>query len=345
MKKTLIYDFSGEGYAREPVIRRLKNGTLVCSFLTGGTGEPQNANVVKLSVSRDDGETWSWPETAVCHSERGCWATEIFTETERPFMVVHTYNTNDYRRESYRELQTFRQYLSEGGKTLGEPVSFAGGLNGVSIRQGIKMSDGEWLFPVYWQEVVYDFDWARNTIKEHAGEERYPFRCGVAVSADEGKTFSRFGYLVAPKSVWEPNCIELERGHILMLMRSNHEDFLRRSDSFDFGRTWTPTEVSDIENAHTKPTLFKIGNTVFLANNFVRAQGRQNRTHLQIRSSMDGRHWRTVCKPEPDEANFFYPHACVSEENRTVYLAYEDGIRHYLMRIGFDELLEREEGK
>ena len=83
MKKTLIYDFSGESYAREPVIRRLKNGTLVCSFLTGGTGEPQNANVVKLSFSRDDGETWSRPETAVQHSERGCWATEIFTETER----------------------------------------------------------------------------------------------------------------------------------------------------------------------------------------------------------------------------------------------------------------------
>ena len=101
MEKYLIYDFSEYGFAREPVIRRMPGGTLVCAFLTGGTAEPQNANVVMLSYSNDDGRTWTQPRTAVSHSERGCWATEIFTQTEHPFIAVHTYNTNSYKREHY----------------------------------------------------------------------------------------------------------------------------------------------------------------------------------------------------------------------------------------------------
>lgn len=336
MEKYLIYDFSEYGFAREPVIRRMPGGTLVCAFLTGGTAEPQNANVVMLSHSNDDGRTWTQPRTAVSHSERGCWATEIFTQTERPFIAVHTYNTNSYKREHYRELQTFRLALDGNGQPVGEPVSFCG-LNGVSVRQGFRMSDGEIFFPVYWQEVLYDFDWATDSTARHGGQQRYPFRCGCAVSRD-GVVFERFGYLDAPASVWEPTAVELEKGHIMMLMRSDAEAFLRRSDSFDFGRTWTKPAVTDIENAHTKPSLFKIVDTVFLVNNFVQAQGLKNRTHLQIRATRDGVHWRPACKPEEDDANFFYPHPCVSEETKTVYLAYEDGVKHFLVRIGFDEL-------
>lgn len=314
----------------------MPGGTLVCAFLTAERQSRKTPMVVMLSYSNDDGRTWTQPRTAVSHSERGCWATEIFTQTERPFIAVHTYNTNSYKREHYRELQTFRLALDGNGQPVGEPVSFCG-LNGVSVRQGFRMSDGEIFFPVYWQEVLYDFDWATDSTARHGGQQRYPFRCGCAVSRD-GVVFERFGYLDAPASVWEPTAVELEKGHIMMLMRSDAEAFLRRSDSFDFGRTWTKPAVTDIENAHTKPSLFKIGDTVFLVNNFVQAQGLKNRTHLQIRATRDGVHWRPACKPEEDDANFFYPHPCVSEETKTVYLAYEDGVKHFLVRIGFDEL-------
>ena len=51
-----------EPYAREPVIRRMKDGTLICLVLTGGPKEPANDNVVKIMRSSDDGKTWSEPE-------------------------------------------------------------------------------------------------------------------------------------------------------------------------------------------------------------------------------------------------------------------------------------------
>ena len=47
MEKYLIYDFKS-GYGREPIIRKTKNGTLLCICLSGGNWEPENANVIKI---------------------------------------------------------------------------------------------------------------------------------------------------------------------------------------------------------------------------------------------------------------------------------------------------------
>ena len=55
MEKYLIHDFK-ESYGREPIIRKTKNGTLLCMCLSGGNWEPENANVVKIQKSYDDGK-------------------------------------------------------------------------------------------------------------------------------------------------------------------------------------------------------------------------------------------------------------------------------------------------
>lgn len=49
-------------YAREPLLRRMPNGDLVCVCLSGGKTEPANQNLVIISRSKDDGCTWSAPE-------------------------------------------------------------------------------------------------------------------------------------------------------------------------------------------------------------------------------------------------------------------------------------------
>ena len=50
MKRTLIHEF--ETYAREPVIRRLPDGSLLCLFLTGGPTEPDNQNITAEDCSK-----------------------------------------------------------------------------------------------------------------------------------------------------------------------------------------------------------------------------------------------------------------------------------------------------
>lgn len=263
MERYLIHDFgkdpgesNGKDYAREPIIRRMKDGRIVCTFLTGGPTEPDNRNVLKLSYSDDNGRTWSKPEVIISHQNRGVWCTELFND----------------------------------GRTWKEPVSFPGGLNGATLRQGIVMSDGEWLFPLYWQETVRRFDWnidsslgdSEKQTDENTEGEAWPFCCGVAVSSDQGKTYQRYGYMKDPgnRSLWEPNCIELEDGHIVILMRDNANSYLRRCDSFDYGRTGGELVLTDLPNPNTKLTLLKINGKILLINNFNNVSGWMERTHL-----------------------------------------------------------------
>ena len=146
MEKYKICQFTP--YGREPVLRRMKDGSLICLFLTGGPKEPDNDNVVKCVRSEDDGKTWSTPEIVFAHNDRACWATEIFAECEKPFAIVQTY----YAPSVYGEIQSYRSYISDDGKTFSAPVSLPCPAKSVSVRQGIVLSNGDILFPVYWQE-------------------------------------------------------------------------------------------------------------------------------------------------------------------------------------------------
>ena len=352
MERYLIHDFgkepgekNGRDYAREPIIRRMRDGRIVCTFLTGGPTEPHDSNVLKLSYSDDDGKTWSKPEVIISHKNRGVWCTELFNEGRIPFLVVMTYCSENH----YRELQTFRSYSDDNGRTWKEPRSFPSGLNGVTLRQGIVMSNGEWLFPLYWQEVVRGFDWNNYSslsdlecqADEKVNGEPWPFCCGIAVSSDQGETYQRYGYMKDPgnKSLWEPNCIELEKGHIVILMRDNANSYLRRCDSYDYGRTWGELTVTDLPNPNTKLTLLKINDKILLINNFHNVSGWMERTHLEIWVSADNmRTWSQKVPIAHSDDRFFYPHAFTDEKQRKLYVAYENAEQHYLMHIPYDEL-------
>lgn len=333
MEKRLIWDF-GAQFAREPVLRRMPDGSLACLFLTGGPYEPHNQNVAMMSRSEDDGDTWSRPRTLFAHSRRGVWATELFTGGNTPMVVLHTYDAQSH----YRELQTFRAFTYDSGRTWTEPASFPCGLNGVSVRQGIVLADGRIVFPYYWQETTYDFDWIVDSSAQRDAA-RFPFRCGVAISEDGGKTYRRSGCLRGARGLWEPNCVETEPGHLVMLMRDKAADTLARSESFDGGRTWTEPADSGIPNPGTKATLIKTGSAVLLINNFCARRPWRERSSLKVCVSRDGmRTWSEGFPIEPPEACYFYPHAFADDARRTLYVAYENAVEHRLARIPYAEI-------
>lgn len=336
LERKLICDFSGTfNYAREPIIRRMEDGAIVCLFLSGGDTEPANNNVVLVSRSEDDGESWSMPRVLFSHNRRGVWCTELFCEDGACFAVVHTYNADCH----YRELQTYFAFTRDGGRTWEEPVSPPSGLNGVTLRQGFVMSSGEWFFPLYWQETTYDFDWTKNTSKQEGRGARFPFRCGAAISSDKGKTFSRHGYLTEEFNLWEPNAVELEDGHIMMLMRSGGPNFLFRSDSYDYGRIWSIPEQTDIINPGTKVTLLKIDGKVVMINNFSEEKGWRNRAKLEIWVSPDNcKTWAKKLPLTDPAEKAFYPHAFADEKKRALYVAYENAVSHYITKIPYSLL-------
>jgi len=329
VEKYLIAEF--QRYAREPVIRRMPNGMLVCLFLTGGPTEPHNENVVKIAKSYNDGVTWSEPEVLFSHDSRGCWSPELFCDCEKPFAIVLTNNAPAH----YRELQTFYSFFDDSTELWTEPKSIPGSINGCSIRQGFVLSNGDILFPLYWQETRDKFKWEKKD--RNWDEVNWPFVCGVGISSDGGAHFNRYGYIDANRSLWEPNAVEVEPGHIIMYCRSI-DCYLYMSESFDFGRTWTQATITDIPNADTKLTLFKERDKIFLINNFNNKRGWKNRTNLAIAISDDGKHFEKIIDIENPSESWFYPHAFVDKEKETVYVAYENAKQHWLKKYSFSEL-------
>lgn len=317
MEKYLIAEY--ETYAREPVLRRMPDGTLVCMSLTGGKTEPENVNYVAIVTSSDNGLTWTKPKPLFYHSKRGVWCTEIFCGGENPIAAVHTYNADVH----YRELQTFYSETKDSGKTWSEPKSFSGAINGCSLRQGIVLSNGDFLIPLYWQEILNGF----------GGKAEIIFRSGAGISSDGGKTWQRCGYLSGKNTLWEPNAVEVENGHIIMYCRS-YIGCLYISESFDYGRTWSKPVMSDIPNSDTKVTLLKVRDTILMINNFTK----EKRNHLGIYKSIDGKNFEKVTDVDNEEELFYYPHAFGDDNEQILYVAYENAKQHYLAKFTYDEL-------
>ncbi len=327
MEKYLIAEF--ETYAREPILRKMPDGSLICMFLTGGPSEPYNENFVAVSRSFDDGKTWEEPQKLFDHESRGVWCTEICTEKEIPTAFVHTYNAKSH----YRELITFVSQTFDNGKTWTTPISIPGTVRGCSMRQAITLSNGDILVPLYCMEGEAKFDWTNEWVSETS---EWYFRCGVGICPKGDTNFYRYGNIQLPATnLWEPNAIEVENGHVIMYLRSNC-GFLRYSESFDYGRTWSEVKDLPIPHADTKITALKIKDNIILINNF--ATREEGRIRLAIAKSKDGINFEHICYLEEENTNIFYPHAFADDETQTLYVAYENAKLHWLKKYSYSEL-------
>lgn len=325
MERYLITRF--ESHGREPVLYKMSDGSLFCTFLTGGIKEPCNENVVEYTQSFDNGKTWTERKVLFRHPNRGVWCTDICEWNGVPTASIHTYNADTH----YAELQTFYSVTKDNGRSWSAPISFSGAINGCSIRQGLHLSNGEYLYPLYWQEATEDFS---------VMPYQWLFRSGVGISSDKGKTWARYGYFAKDYLVWEPNAVEVENGHIIIYFRYSDQSYrLAMSESFDYGRTWNAVCVSDIPNSNTKFIVKKIRNKIVLINNFQTGQtGFEGRTKLEIHVSDDGINFEKRLALYDENTSFFYPHAHVDDKTETLYIAYENGKEHYLSKISYAEL-------
>ena len=209
------------GYAREPIIQRMPDGSIVCLTLTGGPTEPHKTNVVGVVRSEDDGKSWSRHTTLFQHSERACWAPEMYVEGDVVCALVHTYNSEC----RYRELIVYQSFSYDSGKTWTEPKSLPSGITNYCFRKRCVLKNGNWIFPVYWQECNAAWDWVKEPVEDSLSM-KWPKRAGAVISTDQGKTYSLHGYLKAEFPLWENNIVELENGDLIMLMRAERSGFL-----------------------------------------------------------------------------------------------------------------------
>lgn len=319
-------------YAREPGLALMPDGSLICVAITGGPTEPHNKNVVIMKKSRDGGKTWNDARILFKHSMFGVMSTEIFTGFERPMIVVSTYNADC----PAKHVQTFVSYTDDCGDTWTEPVSINPMMTGATVRRGFRMSNGEVLFPFYYTVTDNRWDWNKEEYYNETWWNGVRHEVSVAVTADNGKSYERHGRIfMKDVSLWEPNCAELEQGHVVMFIRCEGTGRLGRADSYDFGKTWSEPILTDMPNAGSEVTAFTIGNKLFVIANWCSTK----RTHLEMRISTDGGKTFDSCIPLDDnDKRFCYTRAIVDESAKKLYVAYENYKQHYLKIFSFEEL-------
>ena len=322
-------------YVREPVFRRMPDGSLFSVGLSGGLMEPANENVVVAVQSYDDGQTWTLPRVLFRHSERAVWATELFKEGPRPLLFVHTYHAAS----QYREIHTYVSTTRDSGKTWTQPQSLPCGIANVVVRQGIVLQNGRWVFPVYWQECRSQWDWGQETEKRF-----WPKLCGVMVSDDQGTHFQQHGWVRSSQyDLWENNVVELEPNHLMMLMRAEYAGYLYRTDSYDGGLHWGPAHQTEIPNPNSKVSFCKVGDAVVLAHNPNHYTGPTMwppRTPLSLWVSLNGaKTWAKKIDLCIKGRFMFYPHLMWDDDRKLLYIACENGDEHFLMKLSYDTIL------
>lgn len=359
-------------WTREGVLRRTAPGRLICTWTTGGFTEPVPGNFTMAARSSDDGRTWSKPEVLFRHPTRGVFTTELFVpRPDEVHAFLQTYALGVW----LCQLHSYRAVSFDGGGTWSGPHSIPGGIQNVWVNQGIVHSSGRWIIPASWAELIGE-EWAEPSIGRPPVECRVGSRavkqvempygadsalhfkegnawadrnhryvCGAILSDDGGKTFRLRGHILGGAHGWliEPKVVERSDGRVAMLIRSQRDGWLWRSESPDGGETWTAAARSDIPNPSAKVKLLRSRDgRIFLIHNPVRSDGAimggRNPLSLWV-SDDDMKTWRVkadLVKDSAPNVSLNYPDGYVDEERRELHFAWEDAFRVYLMRVPMD---------
>ncbi|MBN8827026.1 MULTISPECIES: sialidase family protein [unclassified Spirosoma] len=333
-----------DGWAREPILRRMPDGTLLCLHMTGGPWEPNNANYTAVSRSTDNGASWSSPELLLKHPNQAVYSSELFISGAQVYNCLISFYTDSW----YSQAKSFTSASQNAGKTWTEPMSLPGSLSNFMLKRGFVLSNGDWFFPVACQEKADGFTEVFNRTTFTQGKH-WPFCVSGLICKPGWKEAQLFGYHKRADlgMLWEPNAIEVSPGHLVMLMRASGTSVLYRTESRDYGRTWTEVGPSDIPNGNSKIMMLKIGKQVILVGNQCK-----DRSEVALWVSDDGcKTWKkkirlakimdmaTMSKIEHNAPMICYPDGFADDQQKLLYLALEDGIRHYLLKIPYADFL------
>jgi Neuraminidase (sialidase) len=237
-------------YIGWPSITKTRSGELLVVFSGDREAHVCPFGITQMIRSKDNGKTWSKPETindtplddrdaGILETKNGTllvnWFTSLAFDNEKYFDKHPAWKKiaeelDDVTKKQW--LGNWTRRSTDNGKTWEKPVK-----QNVSSPHGpIELSDGRLLYV--------------GTAYKDGGKFM-----GVEQSTDDGQSWQLISSIPLSKEdditkAHEPHAVELNNGKLLVMFRYNPSDhsqsYLRQSESSDGGRTWTSSHKTDI---------------------------------------------------------------------------------------------------
>lgn len=321
----------------ETIFRIAPNGDYLIFSLCKGLQEPAPENRTLLFRSTDQGKTWQKP-VCIYSDEVVAYCTEVFVFADyiEMYFTVHSGKFCNYRTmigKSYDNGYNWTYYENPFTRDY------------CFMRGGLRLSDGRYM------TVAQHYPGTAELNTKLAEDDKYiwecdcPYAANTVVYEDEDGKMQAGGSVRIPtvyegRRSWkwtEPTVVELEKGHLVMLLRFQYTNYLWRSDSYDFGKSWTQPCKTDLKNPGNKPKLIQNGNRIILLNTFNEGYRYIDRNPLSVWVSNDGMNtWDKKITVADFPGYLSYPDGvCVGDE---VLFAFEFN-RHdiYFVRVRIDE--------
>ncbi|MEV0996012.1 sialidase family protein [Nonomuraea sp. NPDC050202] len=273
----------------------------------GGTSEGAANQALYLSRLATGKKSWSKPEVVVDEPGKADGNPVLWSDGKRVYLFYVVIEGHGWEQASIR-LKT----SDDGGHTWSEPTVIRSEWGWMVGTNPIRMSNGEVLLPIYDEASsssgFYVFSQDLSTWKA------YPEDTGAWIRTPEGSI--------------QPTVVEVEPGRLAAYMRTG-DKAIYKSESTDFGRTWSAPVAEPIGNPNSRVAALKLdsGKLVLAYNPWV-----EHRSPMRLSLSPDkGRTWEHSVDVEAQSGpQFTYPVLTQSADGfiHLVYSYNRNNIRH-----------------
>jgi predicted neuraminidase len=266
-------------------------------------GKDEGAADVKIWSSRFDGKKWS--AVAVIAEEPGfpCWNPVLFKSKSGTVFLFYKAGPKPTSWSGYVRRS------ADLGQTWEAVEQLPAGLLGPIKNKPIQLVSGLILAP--------------TSVESHRA-----WACWVERSADDGKTWKRFGPIAVPGhpyGIIQPTLFERRDGSILALCRSRGLGVIVQAESRDHGETWTAATKTELPNPGSGIDGVRTTQGGFY---LVYNHSKQHRTPLNLaRSNDEGKSWKDVATLEEQPGEYSYP-AIIQGSDGRLHVTYTYQRRH-----------------
>ena len=292
----------------EAAIVPIEDGSLLLGWTEfyAGSGADHGPARISGKISKDGGRTWGEKYTLV-ENDGGCNVMEVNFLRLRDDRIAIFYCQKN---SESKDCRVMMRTSVDQGKTFGDPkqLSESGKYTGLTNGRCIRLRSGRILLEAWEKGDSYCY-----------------------LSDDDGDTW-RESQRVNPGGSWEPACIELKDGRVLMLTRTGQGGQFQ-SFSKDGGETWSEPKLSQLTGTAAPVSISRVptsGDLLAIWNNNLGkvASHNRNRNPLTAAISTDeGKTWKMFRNIEdaPNDAWAYPAVTWVKGEALLTYFNYTGG--------------------